>query len=285
MADLKMAQGDLKTTLNDYRGALQTLADLSAADTTNADDLRLVATGYRKVGGALEELGDKKGALENYAKAASVNESLMKADPDNVQAGMGMAISLRYTGDLLAKSGDRGGALVQYKKVLEILEKLSAVQPGDILVEGRRAEMLIYVAAILVREGKLKDARSMTSEALAITRKLAARSEATSDDLFEYAANFLDCTPADLREPATAVQYAKRAVEKSGGKDSAVVDLLARAYYANADPAHAVEAEEAALNLLKTGNQQAPPQVQREMESQLAKFRASLKIAQVRRDR
>jgi non-specific serine/threonine protein kinase/serine/threonine-protein kinase len=229
IADLAMARGDLKGILNEYRDALKTAEELSAADSTNSADLGLLVLGYRKVGAALEELGDSKAALDNYAKAASVNESLIKADPDNVQAGMALAITLRYTGDLLSKTGDPAGALSNYQKVLSILERLSAVQPGNVLVEGRRAEMLIFVAAALARNGRIPDAHRMTSEALAITRTLAAREDATPDDLSDYAASFLTCIPADLREPATAVEYAKRAVEKSGGRDRAALDLLARA--------------------------------------------------------
>ena len=282
MTDLKMAQGDLKGTLIEYSQALKTLEELSGSDVTNADDLRLVAVGYRKVGGALEELGDQKGALENYTRAASLNERLMKADPDNVQAGMGLAISLRYTGDLLAKMADRTGTLASYQKVLAILEHLAAVQPDDVLVEGRRAEILINVAAMLQRDGRTTEARRMTSDALAITRKLASREDVTPDDLFDYASNFLNCAPNDLRQPATAVEYAKRAVEKSAAKDNAVLDLLARAYYENKNPALAAETEQKALDVL-AAESRGSPTARREMESRLAKFRTAANVASQRR--
>lgn len=229
MADLKMGHGDLKEILSEYREALKSAEELSAADTTNTADFGLLALGYRKVGGALEQLGDTRGALDNYARAASIGESLTKADPDNVRAGMALAITFRYTGDLLSKTGDHGRALANYRKVLAILERLSAVQAGNVLVEGRRAEMLILMAAALAETGKMEDARQMTSDGLAITKRLAAREDATPDDLSGYAESFLTCVPADLRKPATAVEYAQRAIEKSGGRDPAVLDLLARA--------------------------------------------------------
>jgi hypothetical protein len=83
----------------------------------------------------------------------------------------------------------------------------------------------------------------------------------------------------DLREPATAVAYAKRAVDKSGAKDREVIELLARAYFANRDPAHAAETEQIALNLSRSGEPPASPQIQREIESRLAKFREAGKLA------
>lgn len=278
IADLEMAHRDLKEVLNEYRDALRVLEDLSAADSTNAQDRGLVALGYRKVGAALEELGDRKAALENYAKAAVVNESLMNADPNNVKAGMALAITLRYTADLLSKTGERAGAIANYQRVLTILERLSTVQPGDVLVEGRRAEMLTYVADVLAHDGRLPDARKMTSSALAITRKLAAREDATPDELFDYATTFLSCTPAGLREPATAVEYARRAVEKSGSQNSAALDLLAQAYYQDANPGRAAETEQKALGVLDAGDgRTTPSDIRRQMESRLARYRAARK--------
>ncbi len=270
MADLEIGKGDLKKVLVEYRAALEILESLSAEDATNAESSFRLALGYRKVGVALEGLGERKAALENYAKAAAVNERLMKADPENVQSGMGLAITLRYTGDLLAKGGDRAGALANYQRVLAILERLSAIQPGNILVEGRRAEMLLYVSSIVGQNGNLPEARRLTATALGITSKLAERTEATSDDLFGYAENFLSCTPPDLREPKRAVEYAKRAAAKPGGGDSAVLDLLARAYAATGDLARAVEEEEKAIG--QTANDDT---ARRAMEGRLAQYRSA----------
>jgi non-specific serine/threonine protein kinase/serine/threonine-protein kinase len=273
MADLKLQQqGDPKQALAGYRDALKTLVKLSSANTANADDLRLVALGYRKVGAALEVSGDRKGAIENYDKAAAANQKLVDVDPDNVQAGMGLAITLRYKGDLLFNNNDRAGARVLYDKVLSILEKLSALQPDNVVVAGRRTEMLIYLADMEAHDGRLGEAGKMASEALTITRRLAARDDVTADDLYQYATSFLTCVPETLREPATAVRYAKLAVEKSEGKDSATLDLLAQAYDRNADPANAVDTEEKALAVFPADGQAS---VRKSMESRLAKFRAA----------
>src|SRR5581483_4873698 len=228
----------------EYRSALEALGDLSAADPTNAEALQLVALGYRKVGGAQEDAGDTKNALRSYAKAAALNETLLRSDPGNARAAMALAITLRYSGDLLSKSGSTTAALANYEKVLSILNQLYTEQPGNVLVQGRRAEQLIVIADLLEHRGNSLEARRKTAEALAITRKLAKREEATADDLFAYAVTFLDCSPADLRDAATAVEYAKRSVEKSGAKNGQTLELLARAYYADGDRLRAIEAEE-----------------------------------------
>jgi serine/threonine protein kinase/tetratricopeptide (TPR) repeat protein len=275
IGDLAMARGDREEGINQYRNALGMLEEVSASDPTNADIRRLLALGYQKVGSAQEDSNPKE-ALASYAKAASINEVLMRSDPDNAQASMALAITLRYTGDLQAKLGDHRNALANYERVLQILWRLAAAEPRNVLLQGRYSEMLVFTADLLTRSGKLDEARRMTSRGLAITRALASRDDATPDDLYSYAETFLTCTPADLREPVTALQYALLSVKKSGGGDSDSLDLLARAYFQTGDVAHAIETEEKALSLLPPAKgPESASSPRHRMEAQLARFRAA----------
>jgi non-specific serine/threonine protein kinase/serine/threonine-protein kinase len=275
IGDLEMEHGDPKDGMNQYRNALAILEEVSASNPTNADARRLLALGYQKVGGAQEDVNPKE-ALASYAKAAAINEGLMTSDPNNAQASMSLAITLRYTGDLQKKRGDRADALANYERVLQILGRLAGSEPRNVLLQGRYSEMLSFTADLLAQSGKLDEARRMTSRSLAITRELASRDDATPDDLFTYAQIFLTCTPADLRDPSTALQYAKRSVEKSGGKDSDSLDLLAQAYFQSGDPAHAIEAEQKALSALPPSQGQEPvSSPRRKMEQQLARYKAA----------
>jgi non-specific serine/threonine protein kinase/serine/threonine-protein kinase len=275
IGDLEISRGQEQEGLNDYRRTLGLLEELSANDPANADASRLLALGYQKIGGALEETHPQE-ALNDYAKAASINERLVKADPNNAQANMNLAITLRYIGDLQVKRGDRVHALDNYEQVLQILERLAAAEPRNVLLQGRYAEMLALTASLLVPGGRIEEARSMTSRGLALTRQLAGREEATADELYQYAQTFLTCLPADLREPTTALAYAKRAVEKSGGSDSDSLDLLAQAYFLTGDSAHAIETEEKALSLLPPASGKEPASSSRSrMEKQLSRFKAA----------
>jgi eukaryotic-like serine/threonine-protein kinase len=277
IGDLAMAHGDPTEGVSQYRNALGILEEVSASDPTNADARRLLALGYQKVGGAQEDAHPRE-ALASYAKAAAINEGLMKTDPNNAQASMSLAITLRYTGDLQAKLGDRTGALANYQQVLQILQRLAQDEPRNVLLQGRYSEMLVFTSELLARSGKPDEARRMTSRSLAITRELASRDDATPDDLYSYAETFLTCTPTDLREPATALQLAKRSVEKSGGGDSDSLDLLAQAYFQNGDQERAVETEEKALSLLPPAiAQQSGSSPRHKMELQLARFKAARK--------
>lgn len=271
IADLAMAPG--KQGLTEYTTALETLQALSASDPTNAEALRLLVQGYRKVGGAREDMGDWQGALADYRKAQAINETLVSNDPDNVQGAMSLAITLRYTGDLLAKLGEPAAAMTNYQRILALLQDLSAKEPDNVLVARRRAEMLTVTAELEARGGKAEAARTTTVEALALTRELAGRADATADDLYAYALTFLNCKPEDLREPATALAYARRSARRSDERDSDIMDLLAQAYAENQDWDDAVKAEEKAISDIPPGSGGQSEQ-RRRLAGRLAQFKA-----------
>jgi len=267
IGDVEASTGQPQHGLTEYREALSIEQELYATDPSSADAGHLLALGYEKIGGAQEE-SNPRAALRNYAQAAAINERLLRADPNNQQVAMSVVVALRYEGDLQAKRGDRMGALANYHRVLEILEKRTAADPNNVMVAGRYSEMLALTADLLAHSGKPDEARRMTSRSLAIIRELANRGEATPDDLYQYAETFLTCTPADLREPPTAIQYLKRAIEKGGANDPDTFELLAEASFKTGDIQGAVESEQRAIAA-------APPSGRPKMQSRLAAYQAA----------
>jgi hypothetical protein len=189
---------------------------------------------------------------------------------------MSYAISLRWIGDLLKLTGDGAGAMRAFDRVLDTLTRLAAAQPHNVTVQARLADMSIVAGRLLAQRGDLDRSRSLTARGLAASRELADRPEATPDDLSQYALGFLTCEPPALREPATALRYAKASVEKAGATDSDNLDILAQAYFANHEVTRAIAAEEQALTLLVAPrpDQPAPP-ARRRIEAQLARFKAA----------
>ena len=276
-ADL-LVRDDLKAAMSNYRSALPVIRELSASDPTNADARRLLGAAYQKIGSTLEDLGDLKGALKNYNDSAAVRESLMRDDPSNSLASMNVVVSLRYIGDILYKMGNRTGALTQYEQAMEILDRLSAAERDNVVVLGRDSLMHIFVGQTLAEMGKMTEARAATSRGLGIARELGKRQEATPDELSEYAESLLTCEPADLRDPATALQFAKASVEKSGGTDSENLDILAQAYLQTGDSSHALETEQKAINLLPAVTPQTPASPLRiRLEKQIEKWKSGQK--------
>ena len=75
----------------------------------------------------------------------------------------------------------------------------------------------------------------------------------------------------DLRNPAAALDAAKKAAERTHEKSPAVLDVLARAQAAGGDKAEAVKTETKAIALLPVGDSA----LRKELESNLARFSAA----------
>jgi tetratricopeptide (TPR) repeat protein len=276
IGDMQQAQGDLDVALENYRGALERAQSLAAGDPKNDRFRRILALSYRKIADLDKQKEDYNQALENASRATEINQSLAAADPDNAQAANNYALSLTTVADLLNKTGDLEGSLAKYRQTVGILEKLSAAAPADLFLRGQLSQTLVSIGAVLAQQGKLAEARTSTSRGLAMARDLANRVAATPDELSRYALALLTCSPADLREEATALQKAKQAVEKSGERDPKSLDLLAQAYFQTGDSARAIEAEKKALSLLPAPQPHEKALFLRQrFETQLARFESS----------
>ena len=271
IADMQQARGDLDIALENYRGALERAQSLAAADPQNDRFRRILALSYRKMGDLESQKGNYQQALQNARKALELNQTLAAADPHNAQAANNYALSLTTVADLLKKTGDLEGSLTTYRQAAAILGERATAASPDLFMQGQLSQTLLSIGAVLGEQKNLAEARSATSRGLSIARDLANRASATPDELSQYALALLTCSPADLREPATALQKAREAVEKSAERDPKSLDILAQAYFQTGDSAGAIEAEKKALNLLPPPGQNPLP-LRQKFEAQLAGY-------------
>jgi eukaryotic-like serine/threonine-protein kinase len=275
IGDMQREQGDLDAAEENYHAALERAESLATADPQNDRFRRILALSHRELADLENQRGNFKQALQDALKALEINQVLTIADPNNAQASNNYVLSLTKVAELLNKTGDLEGSLAKYRQAVGILEKLSAAAPADLFLQGQLSEALVSTGAVLTQQKKLAEARSASSRGLSIARDLANRATATPDELSQYALTLLTCSPADLRDQATALQKAKQAVEKSGERDPKSLDLLAQAYFQTGDSARAIEAEKKALSLLPAPqpHQNALP-LRQKFEIQLARFEA-----------
>lgn len=269
IGDMLLALGDLNAALENYRAALPRAESIAAADPKNERFLRVLALSHRKMGDAETQENDLKQALEDTQRASTITERLANADPDNAQALANLASSLTAVAGLLNKTGKRADALQKYRRAIAIIEKLSTASPSDLFTRGQLGEVLVFMGSTLDSIGKRDEASSATARGLAIERELASRDNATTDELSRYASALLMCEPSSWRQPITALQFAKKAEERSQEKDVKSLDILALAYFRNGDSKHAIETEEKVLNLIP---QIASP-ARKHAEAQLTIFR------------
>jgi non-specific serine/threonine protein kinase/serine/threonine-protein kinase len=252
VGDMQQAQGDLDAALENYRGARERAQSLAAADPTNDRFRRILGLSYRKLADLESARGELGQALQNARSAAGINQALATADPTNAQASSNFALSLTTLADLLNKTGNSSGALDEYRRVIAILEKLSAAAPTNLFMRGQLAEALVARSAVLAHRGRAGEARAEATRGVALARDLATRTGATPDELSRYALILLTCEPAELRDPAAALESAGQAVEKSAGRDPRSLHVLAQAYLQTGDAARSAETEQRALSLAQS---------------------------------
>jgi non-specific serine/threonine protein kinase/serine/threonine-protein kinase len=275
IGDMQFEKDDLQGAMQAYRGALTAAEGFTATDPTNTKARLLMQQSYRKIALVQSYLAENNESLKNYEQALALAQSMASADPSDVQASMQLVIVSREMGDLLWGMKNRSLALTHYKKATDTLAKLSAAEPDNVVARGRYAEMLVIYGQSLTQAGMKAEGRSATSSGLRITRELAERPDATADELGEYAIHFLDCEPTDLREPATALKYAKQSIAK-GGTGPDYLDTLARAYFELGDVNQAVTTEETALhNLPPADPKQSVSPLRNRIERELARFKAA----------
>jgi non-specific serine/threonine protein kinase/serine/threonine-protein kinase len=279
IADLA-AYENPSSALTKYKELYATAQALSRADPTDEYERSLAAVLLDKVANAQNLLGDAKGALESYTQAIAPAESALRADPTNGKAQYNLMVGYKNLGNVYYDQvKNMPEALKCFRRAAELLEALIQSDPKNVVNRQRLAETISYIASAEMFTGKLEEARRDARRSLQIAKELADLPDANNDQIYNYAWLAVTMDPADLRDPKSALPYAKRAVEMGGGRHKALtLHVLAQAYEGVGDYAHAEETELKALATYAPVKPGDPvPVQQRMMENFLKEIRAELK--------
>ncbi len=214
-------------------------------------------------------LDKKQGAAaqKELDKAWEITRELVNVDPRNVETRGVLAYSHNLQAAIMALQGNTAGALEHYRQQLEIYRDLRVRDPLNVKWRSSFLGTAQTLAGQLDKAGRKEEAGRIKVDVLATRKELADQPGATADDLNGYAWDLLTLEPPSLRNPVTALAYAERAVERSGGKSADILDTLAKAYFLTGDPVKAVETETKALSL-------APKR--KEFEDALTEYKTAL---------
>ncbi len=108
---------------------------------------------------------------------------------------------------------------------------------------------MAHLGRALLAQGKTEGAEPYVAELIALRRRTAQATDASPQTLNAYAWLLLTCEPADLRDPAAALEAAETAAELSGRHDAEILGTLALAQKMNGDPQAAIATQKEALAL------------------------------------
>ncbi len=137
-------------------------------------------------------------------------------------------------------------------KALADFNQALAIDPKDTLAYCNR--------------GMLWESKGEFDKAIADYTKAQKLAPALSGTSFNLAGIYATCPDAKYRDGKRALEYAKKANQLSGGKDSVVLDILAAAYAESGDFAKAREWEEKAIEL-------APKEINKDYRDQLELYK------------
>ncbi|MGA3202002.1 MAG: protein kinase [Bryobacteraceae bacterium] len=270
------AYEDPAAALPKYKEIYQSALEASRADPTNAFARSLAGLVLDKIANAQRLLGDTKGALESYREGIAPAEEALRADPTNGKAQNDLMVSYKNLGDMYYDPlRNMPEALKYYRLAAGLLDSLIQSDPKNVVNRQRLAETLSYLASAELPSNPV-EARRDAKRSLEIARQLADLPDANHDQIYNYAWLAVTTDPADLRDPRTALPYAKRAVELNA--DELSLHVLAEAYAGVGDYVHAEETEQKAVSKYPPVKPGSKVPVQQEMmEDYLKQIRAELK--------
>ncbi|ESZ43773.1 peptidase C14 [Mesorhizobium sp. L2C054A000] len=130
-ANIKMAQGDLPASLQNYEAARDMLQGLTTDVPDKKDWLGDLAMAHDKIGNVLATQGDVGAAAQAYQQSLSIKQQLADAEPNSVYLLRDLTIIYDEIGGLARTAGQLDGAQTAFEESLRIRLALAQNNPDD----------------------------------------------------------------------------------------------------------------------------------------------------------
>jgi uncharacterized caspase-like protein len=181
LANIKMAQGDLPTALENYEAARDVLQGLTASLPDEKDWLGDLAMANDKIGNVLATQGDVGAAAQAYQQSLSIKQQLANAEPDSAYLLRDLTITYDEIGDLARTAGQLDSAQTAFEESLRIRLALAENQPDD--PERQRAVSVSHerIGDVLRERGDPAGALVAYNKSQAIAEELVRRDPNDTD--------------------------------------------------------------------------------------------------------
>ncbi len=248
--------GDL-TELHNRPGATQLFRQaLAALDLVAPQDRQALtilgarASALLGLGWNLGNLGYYPESIADLEEARQLRDRTSEQDPKNIQALYFRTIPLRDLAIVHQMAGHAAESLNAFLAAIAVHELLLAQSPSNILYRFSRAELQSSAANVAMKLGRAAEGRRLADAALPVLRQAAEAPGASSVELAIAARSLLETEVRPLRDPRSALAFAKKSSQLDG-KDAEIQEILAEAYWFNGDRVHAIQSLQQSLSLIE----------------------------------
>jgi tetratricopeptide (TPR) repeat protein len=232
------------------------------------------ATNSIALGNALRLTRQSAEAEQALTDAVARHRDLLQANPSNADVRRRLAIGYGYLANVYIDLKRPQDAERSFGLAIAELSQLHAADPSNARTAPELAYMLNQRARVLMALGERQDARAEAARALSLARAAAERPGAGGDAQNEYAWALVSTEPEELRNPALAVTFARRAIDRAGTPNPVYLHTLGTAQYLLGQRDEAVSTLEQALKLMPPTASGPALGLRKQIETDLARFKS-----------
>ena len=225
------------------------------------------------LGNALRVSGKPQEAAVTFDDAIQRIRELLKQSPANAELRRRLGITFGYLANVQIDQKQPERAVESLAQAIVELSALQSADPSNARTAPELSYMLNQRARILMALNRGSEARSEAGRALALARAAAERPGAGGDALNEYAWALVSAEPTELRNPAEALIYARRALERAGAPNPIYLHTLGSAQRQLGQQADAVRTLEQALGLIPPSAAGPALGIRKQIEADLAQLK------------
>jgi eukaryotic-like serine/threonine-protein kinase len=242
-------ENDPAQALRDFQTALERADALPKSEQNTLTTVRLRGMLERKEANAMEEIGRYGDAMAIFDKEIAVSRKLVDADPLDERSLVDLDVVLddeagsyddAATPALAAPSANpeaeqRRNLLAAknlYAETISVLDRLLKLNPSNERWQIYRAYAQVKVGSAALELHQPGDWAALSKQGMERMKAASLKPEASAMALDDAGNSAVQVEPAELRDPALAVECAERGVALSHRKLASALQSLARAYRA-----------------------------------------------------
>jgi non-specific serine/threonine protein kinase/serine/threonine-protein kinase len=233
------------------------------------------AVNATSLGNALRLNRQPDEAAATLEEAIRRHEAMLAKNPLDAEARRRLAVSHTYLANVHIDRQQPGPASEAFGRAIAELRALAKADPANARIRTELSYMLNQRVRILMASGRTTEARQDAEQALALLRVGAEQPGAGGEAFNEYAWALVSTDVEDIRNPALALQYASRAIERAGTPNPIYLHTLAWVHYRLGQKGQAVQTLERALTTLPPAASGPAVGLRRQIEADLAMFKGS----------